>query len=97
MDMSALDTALKMYRLHTGAYPTTEQGLKALVERPEGVNNWRREGGYLEKKITRDGWGNDYVYLCPGEHGSFDIVSYGADGSPGGEGYGRDINSWEIE
>ncbi|MDM8523379.1 type II secretion system major pseudopilin GspG [Desulfococcaceae bacterium HSG8] len=97
MDIAALDTALKMYKLHNGTYPTTEQGLIALVERPENAKNWR-EGGYLEKaKLPRDPWGNDYLYLSPGIHGYFDIISYGADGVADGEGVSADINNWEIE
>lgn len=100
VDMTALETALKMYKLHNGSYPTTEQGLEALVSPPEtgsGASNWK-EGGYLEKgRVPLDPWGNDYVYLSPGVNGSFDITSYGADGVPGGDGKNRDINNWEIE
>ena len=95
-----LSTALKLYKLDNGFYPTTEQGLQALVQPPETGNipkNWR-QGGYLEKgKIPKDPWGNEFIYLCPGTHGDFDIISYGADGVPGGEGKDKDINSWEIE
>ncbi len=100
VDITALETALKMYKLHNGSYPTTEQGLQALVSPPEtgsGANNWK-QGGYLEKgKVPLDPWGNDYVYLSPGVHMDFDITSFGADGVPGGEGKNRDINNWEIE
>jgi len=97
VDIEALETALKLYRLDTGNYPTTQQGLDALVEQPEGVQNWR-EGGYLDKRrLLRDPWGNEYVYLSPGQHGDFDIISYGANGQPGGEGVNADINNWEIE
>lgn len=97
VDIEALETALKLYRLDTGSYPTTQQGLEALVEQPEGVQNWR-EGGYLDKRrLLRDPWGNEYVYLSPGQHGDFDIISYGANGQPGGEGVNADINNWEIE
>ncbi len=97
VDIEALETALKLYRLDTGRYPTTQQGMEALVEQPEGVSNWR-EGGYLEKKrLLKDPWGNEYVYLSPGTHGDFDIISYGADGQPGGEGVDADIKSWELE
>ncbi len=97
VDIEALETALKLYRLDTGSYPTTQQGLDALVEQPEGVQNWR-EGGYLDKRrLLRDPWGNEYVYLSPGQHGDFDIISYGANGQPGGEGVNADINNWEIE
>lgn len=97
VDIEALETALKIYRLDTGTYPTTQQGLEALIEQPEGVTNWR-EGGYLDKKrLLKDPWGNEYVYLSPGTHGDFDIISYGADGQPGGEGVNADIRSWELE
>jgi general secretion pathway protein G len=95
-----LSTALKMYKLDTGTFPTTEQGLEALVSAPQGGDapkKWR-EGGYLEKSIIpKDPWGYDYIYLCPGAHGDFDITSYGADGTAGGEGINKDINSWEID
>ncbi len=95
-----LSTALKLYKLDNGYYPSTEQGLQALVQPPETGNvpkNWR-QGGYLEKgKIPKDPWGNDFIYLCPGAHGDFDIISYGADGVPGGDGKDKDINSWEID
>lgn len=97
VDIEALETALKLYRLDTGTYPTTQQGLEALIQRPEGVRNWR-EGGYLDKsRLLKDPWGNDYVYLSPGTHGDFDIISYGADGQPGGEGVNADIRNWELE
>lgn len=100
VDISAMETALKMYKLHNGNYPTTEQGLQALVEPPQtgdAPTNWK-PGGYLEKgKVPADPWGGDYVYLSPGLHGDFDISSYGADGVPGGEGKNKDIHSWEIE
>ncbi len=100
VDISALETALKLYKLDNGGYPATEQGLIALIEKPETGNvpkKWK-EGGYLEKgKVPKDPWGNDFVYLSPGVHGDYDIISYGADGVPGGEGEDKDINSWEIE
>jgi general secretion pathway protein G len=100
VDIAALETALKLYKLDTGVYPGTDQGLQALVEKPETGNvprKWR-DGGYLEKnRVPRDPWGNDFVYLSPGAHGDFDIISYGTDGVPGGEGQNKDINSWEIE
>ncbi|MCF8094212.1 MAG: type II secretion system major pseudopilin GspG [Desulfobacteraceae bacterium] len=100
VDIQALETALKLYKLDSGRYPTTEQGLEALVEPPDSSpqpKSWR-EGGYIEKgKIAKDPWGNEYVYICPGVHGDYDIVSYGADGEPGGEGQNADVKSWEIE
>ena len=101
MDIASLETALKMYKLDNGVYPSTEQGLVALVEKPEtGMipKKWR-EGGYLEKrKVPKDPWGNEFVYISPGVHGDFDLISYGRDGVPGGEDEGGlDINNWEIE
>lgn len=100
VQIESIETALKLYRLDSGSYPTTEQGLQALVETP-AVGKlpiaWR-EGGYLEKgKVPKDPWGNEYVYLCPGIHGDFDLISYGADGETGGEGKDQDINNWELE
>ena len=96
----SIETALKLYKLDNGYYPTTEQGLQALVEPPavgQLPRAWR-EGGYLEKgKVPKDPWDNEYVYLCPGIHGDFDLVSYGADGEPGGEDKDQDINNWELE
>ena len=100
VQIEGLETALKLYKLDNGVYPTTEQGLQALVERPETQNvlqNWRK-GGYLEKgKVPKDPWGNEFIYLSPGIQGDYDITSYGADGVPGGEDENKDINSWEIE
>jgi general secretion pathway protein G len=101
LDLATLETALKMYKLDNGMYPSTEQGLQALVEAPEtGVipKKWRK-GGYLEKnKVPKDPWGNEFVYISPGVHGDFDLISYGLDGVPGGEDEDdKDINNWEIE
>lgn len=100
VDMQGYETALKLYKLDNGSYPTTEQGLEALVAKPDSgklAKNWR-SGGYIDKgKIAKDPWGNDFLYLSPGVHGDFDITSYGADGEPGGEEYDKDINNWEIE
>lgn len=100
VDIQSLETAVKLYNLDNGDYPTTEQGLQALLEPPATgtlPKNWR-EGGYLEKgKIPEDPWGNEYIYLSPGSHGDFDIISYGADGEAGGEGKDADVVSWELE
>ena len=101
MDIATFETALKMYKLDNGTYPTTDQGLQALVEKPETgamPPKWR-EGGYLEKrKVPKDQWGNEFVYISPGVNGDFDLTSYGKDGVPGGEGEdNRDINNWELE
>ena len=100
IQIESIETALKLYRLDNGEYPSTEQGLEALVEPPtvgQLPKAWRK-GGYLEKgKVPKDPWGNDYIYLCPGLHDDFDLMSYGADGQPGGEGKNADINSWEYD
>ncbi|MCP4372741.1 MAG: type II secretion system major pseudopilin GspG [Deltaproteobacteria bacterium] len=100
VQMESLETAIKLYKLDSGIYPTTEQGMQALVEQPQTgtlPKKWRK-GGYLEKaKVPKDPWGNEFVYLSPGAHGDYDIISYGADGVPGGEEFDKDINSWEIE
>jgi general secretion pathway protein G len=100
VQLESIETALKLYKLDNGSYPTTEQGLQALVEPPASgrlAKAWR-EGGYLEKgKVPLDPWDNEYVYLCPGIHGDFDLMSYGFDGEPGGEGKDKDINNWETE
>ncbi|NOY87192.1 MAG: type II secretion system major pseudopilin GspG [Deltaproteobacteria bacterium] len=98
--ISNLETALKTYYLDNGFYPTTDQGLEALVREPttDPVPGKYRDGGYLEKgKVPADPWGRDYIYLSPGLHGEFDIVSYGADGVEGGEGKDADIESWTLE
>lgn len=100
VDIASIETGLKLYRIDNGTYPSTEQGLSALVEQPdtEPVPQKWVQGGYLEKgKVPKDPWGRDYLYLSPGVHGDFDIISYGADGAPGGEGKDMDIKSWEIE
>ena len=100
LDIQNLENALKLYKLDNGVYPTTEQGLLALVEQPETgtiPKKWKT-GGYLEKgKVPKDPWGNDFVYLSPGLKGDFDIISYGLDGVPGGEEENKDVNNWEIE
>jgi general secretion pathway protein G len=89
-------TALGAYKLDTGLYPTTEQGLDALRVKPENVNQW--QGPYLPQDIPVDPWGHPYFYRFPGEHGNEpDIVCYGADGQPGGEGIMADILSWKSQ
>lgn len=91
-------SALDLYKLDSGIYPSTEQGLQALVEKPsigEIPNNWK-EGGYIDK-IPKDPWGNNYVYISPGAHGDYDLYSYGADGEEGGEGRNADIQNWNLE
>ncbi len=92
--IEGFSSALEMYKLDTTKYPSQDQGLEALITAPQGVSNWK--GPYLKKKlIPKDPWGNNYVYICPGEHGDFDIISYGADGNAGGEGEDKDAASWE--
>ena len=94
-DISALMQALKLYRLDTGSYPSTEQGLRALVERPAGPganSAWR---AYLDR-LPNDPWGHPYQYLNPGAHGEIDVFSYGADGKPDGEAGNADIGSWQL-
>ncbi|NUO10509.1 MAG: type II secretion system major pseudopilin GspG, partial [Candidatus Brocadia sp.] len=92
--IEGFSSALEMYKLDTTKYPTQEQGLEALVAEPQGAVNWK--GPYLKKKIIpKDPWGNNYVYTYPGEHGDYDIVSYGADGNAGGDGEDKDVISWE--
>ncbi|MBW2016437.1 MAG: type II secretion system major pseudopilin GspG [Deltaproteobacteria bacterium] len=100
LQLRSLESALKLYKLDNGVYPDTEQGLEALVKKPETgtlPKNWR-EGGYLERsKVPKDPWGNPFVYVMPGQHGDFDLSSYGKDGEKGGEGPNADINNWELE
>ncbi len=93
--IALLESALDQYRLDMGRYPTTEEGLEALITPPaEEDQNW--QGPYLKKKkIPKDPWGRPYHYRCPGEHGDFDLWSYGADGEPGGEGENADITNWD--
>lgn len=97
-DIRALQTALNLYRLDNYRYPTTDQGLEALVEQPaiEPLPPAYRKGGYLER-MPKDAWGRPYLYLSPGLHGEVDITSLGADGQPGGEGVNADIQSWNLD
>ena len=94
-----LESALKLYKLDSGNFPSTEQGLQALLTKPAtGVipKNYR-EGGYLEStSIPQDPWGNDYAYISPGEHGDYDLYSMVADNARGGEGKDADIESWNL-
>lgn len=95
-----LETALKLYKLDSGTYPSTEQGLMALVAAPTvGTipKNYRSEGYLESKQVPKDPWGNDFVYLSPGEHGDYDLYSFGADGVKGGEGKNADIESWNLQ
>jgi general secretion pathway protein G len=94
-DIHSLESALKMYKLDNFAYPSTDQGLEALVKKPDGNPKPRNYNpkGYLES-LPQDPWGNAYLYLNPGEHGEIDIYSLGADGVAGGTGYDADIGNW---
>ena len=95
-----LETALKLYKLDSGNFPSTEQGLTALVTKPttgKVPNNYKAEGYLENKNVPKDPWGNDYVYLSPGEHGDYDLYSFGADGVRGGEGKNADIESWSMK
>jgi general secretion pathway protein G len=87
-----LGQALDSYRLDTGKYPTTSEGLNALVTNP-GAQGW--DGSYLKKGVPNDPWQKPYQYQSPGSHGDYDLFSYGADGAAGGEGENKDVNSWE--
>ncbi len=95
-DLAVISQALKLYRLDNQRYPSAEQGLGALIVKPETAPlppNWK-PGGYLER-LPKDPWGNAYVYVNPGLHGEIDVLSYGADGKPGGDGLDADIGSWQ--
>jgi general secretion pathway protein G len=97
-DIRVIDSALKLYKLDNNFYPSTDQGLEALVAKPTTSpepRNWK-EGGYLER-LPKDPWGGDYLYLNPGVHGEIDIFSLGADGQTGGEGINSDIGNWQGE
>ena len=94
-DLSSISSALKLYKLDNFVYPTTDQGLEALVKKPESdpiPPNWRP---YLQH-LPKDPWGRDYLYLQPGEHGEFDVYTLGADGEEGGEGVNADIGNWML-
>jgi len=96
-DIASLSQALKLYRLDNQVYPTTDQGLLALVQKPTIApipNNWK-SGGYIER-LPKDPWGHPYLYLSPGLHGEFDVFSVGADGEPGGEENNADIGNWTL-
>lgn len=90
--IQSLSKALDMYHLDTGKYPGSDQGLLALIQKPENETKWN--GPYLQKAVPVDPWGHPYVYKSPGEHGEFDLVSYGKDGQPGGNDEAADIVNW---
>ena len=100
VQIESLETALKLYKLDNGSYPTTEQGLQALVQPSDSGGEPKnfRQGGYLEKgRVPKDPWGNEFVYISPGLYGDYDIITYGADGVEGGEGKNADISNWTQE
>ena len=90
--LDALEKALDQYRLDTGHYPAPESGLAALIQKPPNEAKW--DGPYLKKIVPMDPWGRSYIYKVPGEHGEYDLVSYGKDGQPGGTGEASDIVNW---
>jgi general secretion pathway protein G len=90
--IDALEKALEQYRLDVGRFPTTEQGLESLNLKPQNEERWA--GPYLKKALPQDPWGHTYQYKSPGEHGDFDILSWGRDGAPGGAGEAADVTSW---
>ena len=94
LQMSNFEAAIDIYRLDTGKFPKTEQGLNALRTAPAGMEK-KWDGPYLPKSIPLDPWGNPYEYKCPSNHGDYEIISYGADGNPGGEKLDMDIVSWK--
>jgi general secretion pathway protein G len=97
-DIRAMEAALALYRLDNFVYPTTDQGLEALIQRPDNLaqsTNWK-QGGYLERLPT-DPWGRSYQYLQPGTNSEFDLYSLGADGALGGDGVAADIGNWALE
>ena len=97
-DIRALETALNLYRMDNFRYPSTEQGLEALVKQPSDPNirNWK-PGGYV-RSLQKDPWGNDYAYIAPGTRGGdYDLYTLGADNQPGGEGTDADVGNWNIE
>ena len=96
-DIRVLESSLELYKLDNFVYPTTEQGLDALINQPSGeaARNWR-EGGYI-KKLNKDPWGNEYQYIFPGANGEFDVFSLGADAAAGGDGEAADIGNWNLD
>ena len=96
-DIRVLESSLELYKLDNFTYPSSEQGLDALVNKPSGdtAKNWR-EGGYI-KKLTKDPWGNEYRYQFPGSNGEFDVYSLGADAAVGGDGEAADIGNWNLD
>lgn len=99
-DIKSIEQALLLYKLDNGFYPTTEQGLIALIEKPtvgKIPKRWRSNGYLRAKSVPKDPWGTQYQFISPGDNGDYDLISYGQDGRKGGEGDDADINNWEIE
>lgn len=100
-DIATLEQSLEMYRLDNHAYPSTDQGLEALITKPSGepdAKNWNLEGYLKKKQLPKDPWGNAYQYVNPGQEGrAYDLYSFGADGREGGEDYDADIGNWSKE
>ena len=95
-DIRTLESSLELYKLDNFVYPSNEQGLESLVNKPSGdLKNWR-DGGYI-KKLNKDPWGNDYQYTFPGSNGEFDVFSLGADAQVGGTGEAADIGNWNLD
>ncbi len=95
-DIRVLESSLELYKLDNFSYPSSEQGLEALVNQPAGdAKNWRK-GGYI-KKLSKDPWGNEYLYSFPGNNGEFDIYSLGADAAEGGSDEAADIGNWNLD
>jgi general secretion pathway protein G len=93
IEIGQIGQTLDLFKLEVGRYPTSQEGLQALISAPPGVNNWN--GPYWKKnEIPKDPWGNEYKYATPGQHGAYDLLSYGADGKEGGEGPNKDITNW---
>ncbi|MCP4215736.1 MAG: type II secretion system major pseudopilin GspG [bacterium] len=92
--ISMLENSIKMFKLDTGRYPTTKEGLQGLLTKPEKANNW--DGPYLEKGLPKDPWGRQYIYTYPGKKYVFELTSLGADGTKGGEDENKDVTNWEI-
>jgi len=95
VQIELMGTALDQFKLDTGRYPSGQEGLQALQVNPGNVNGW--DGPYLKKDVPRDPWGNPYQYKSPGDHGDYDLWSYGADNAPGGDGEAADVMSWSAD
>jgi len=96
IEIGQISQTLDLFKLEVGRYPTSQEGLQALITAPAGVTNWN--GPYWKKDtVPKDPWGNPYVYVFPGQHGVYDIISYGADGKEGGDGADKDVTSWDNQ